>query len=174
MRDGIGKGTGFHSKIPPSRYLKTEIMSRLSALPPPVSRGNSTPSQSSLNESQEEPSFSAAMKAIISRKKKPEQTKPQSSSSSQEEAVSNSDYLEKPLLSQSANPLEFWKEMSNGDRYQQAFAKVAKFFLTPPCSTVDVERLFATAGQIYTPKRMSLNAPKVENSLFLNQNMKHV
>ena len=81
------------------------------------------------------------MKAVISRKKKPEQTKPQSSSSSQEEAVSNSDYLEKPLLSQSANPLEFWKEMSNGDRYQQAFAKVAKFFLTPPCSTVDVERL---------------------------------
>ena len=117
-----------------------EIMSRLGALPPPVSRGNSTPSQSSLNESQEEPSFSAAMKAIISRKKKPEQTKPQSSSSSQEEKVEKliSDYLEKPLLSQSANPLEFWKEMSNGDRYQQAFAKVAKFFLTPPCSTVDV------------------------------------
>ena len=121
-------------------------MSWLSALPPQVFRGNSTSSQSSLNESQEEPSFSAAMKAIISRKKKPEQTKPQSSSSSQEEKVSNSDYLEKPLLSQSANPLEFWKEMSNGDRYQQAFAKVAKFFLTPPCSTVDVERLFATAG----------------------------
>ena len=83
-------------------------MSRLSTLPPPVFRGNSTSSQSSLNESQEEPSFSAAMKAVISRKKKPEQTKPQSSSSSQEEAVSNSDYLEKPLLSQSANPLEFW------------------------------------------------------------------
>ena len=125
-------------------------MSRLGALPPPVSRGNSTSSQSSLNESQEEPSFSAAMKAIISRKKKPEQTKPQSSSSSQEEKVNKliSDYLEKPLLSQSANPLEFWKEMSNGDRYQQAFANVAKFFLTPPCSTVDVERLYATAGQI--------------------------
>ena len=51
---------------------------------------------------------------------------------------------------------------------------VAKFFLTPPCSTVDVERLFATAGQIYTPERMSLLAPKVEKSLFLNQNMKHV
>ena len=151
-------------------------MSWLSALPPQVFRGNSTSSQSSLNESQEEPSFSAAMKAIISRKKKPEQTKPQSSSSSQEEKVSKliSDYLEKPLLSQSANPLEFWKEMSNGDRYQQAFAKVAKFFLTPPCSTVDVERLFATAGQIYTPGRMSLLAPKVEKSLFLNQNMKHV
>ena len=93
-----------------------EIMSRLGALPPPVSRGNSTSSQSSLNESQEEPTFSAAMKAIISRKKKP--TKPQSSSSSQEEKVSKliSDYLEKPVLSQSANPLEFWKEMSNGDR----------------------------------------------------------
>ena len=113
MRDGIGKGTGFHSKILQSRYLKTEIMSRLSSLPPPVSRGNSTPSQSFLNESQEEPSFSAAMKAIISRKKKPEQTKPQSSSSSQEEKVSKliSDYLEKPLLSQSANPPEFWKEI---------------------------------------------------------------
>ena len=149
-------------------------MSRLGALP--VSRGNSTSSQSSLNDSQEEPSFSAAMKAIISRKKKPEQTKPQSSSSSQEEKVQKliSDYLEKPLLSQSANPLEFWKEMSNGDRYQQAFAKVAKFFLTPPCSTVDVERLFATAGQIYTPERMSLLAPKVEKTLFLNQNMKEV
>ena len=33
---------------------------------------------------------------------------------------------------------------------------------TPPCPTVDVERLFATAGQIYTPERMSLLAPKVE------------
>ena len=109
-------------------------MSRLSTLPPPVFRGNSTSSQSSLNESQEEPTFSAAMKAIISRKKKPTQTKPQSSSSTQEEKVTKliSDYLEKPLLSQSVNPLEFWKEMSNGDRYQQAFAKVAKFFLTPP------------------------------------------
>ena len=35
--------------------------------------------------------------------------------------------------------------MGIGNRYQQAFAKVAKFFLTLPCSTVDVERLFATA-----------------------------
>ena len=56
---------------------------------------NSTSSQSSLYDSQEDPSFFAALKAVISRKKKPEQTKPQSSSSSQEEAVSNSDYLEK-------------------------------------------------------------------------------
>jgi len=64
--------------------------------------------------------------------------------------------------------------MGEGDRFQRAFSKVAKLYLTPPCSTVDVERLFSAGGKIYTPERICLKAPKVEKNLFLNQNMKEV
>ena len=81
------------------------------------------------------------------------------------------DYLEKPLMSQSDNPLDFWREFCNGDRFQKALSHVAKRYLTPPCSTVDVERLFSDAGDIYCDDRMNLVAPKVERILFIHQNI---
>ena len=115
------------------------------------------------------------MKAIIARKKKPSTNHSKNSVTSQAEKVTKliNDYLEKPLLSQSDNPLDFWREYTNGDRLQQALSKVAKRYLTPPCSTVDVERLFSDAGDILCENRMSLKAPKVEKILYMHQNMKH-
>ena len=116
--------------------IQEAVLAKSGSGPPPISRGDSTSSNGSLNDSQEEPTFQAAMKAIIARKKKPSKT--QNSSSCQAEKVAKmiDDYLEKPLMSQSDNPLDFWREFSNGDRFQKALSHVAKHYLTTPCSTV--------------------------------------
>ena len=68
----------------------------------------------------------------------------------------------------------FWKDMIQGDIYQRAFARVAHKWLTPPTSTVDVERLFNDAGNIVTDHRKSMGAIMLEMLLFLKQNLKKV
>ena len=78
-----------------------------------------------------------------------------------------------PIRAILSDYLKYECEFSNGDRFQKAFSQVAKRYLTPPCSTVDVERLFSDAGDIYCDDRMSLKAPKVERILFIHQNVKH-
>ena len=64
--------------------------------------------------------------------------------------------------------------MSQRDIYQRAFARVARKWLTPPASTIDVERLFSDAGNITTDKRKQMNAITLMMLLFLKQNLKKV
>ena len=113
-------GAVYESNMPIESYIESGHVSH------PI-----TPIPDSLNDSQEKPSFQAAMKAIIARKKKTSKTQNSSTSYAEKVAKMIDDYLEKPLMSQSDNLLDFWREFSNGDRFQKAFSQVAKRYLTP-------------------------------------------
>ena len=56
-----------------------------------------------------------------------------------------SSYATSPLEKMDKSISFFWKNMAQGDKYEKAFSEVAKKWLTPPPSNVDVERLFSAA-----------------------------
>ena len=69
------------------------------------------------------------------------------------------------------NALEFWKVKSSSMKsVDRAAAKLAEIYLTPPPTSVDVERLFSTAGDIITPERNRLNPETASKVLFLKEN----
>ena len=53
-------------------------------------------------------------------------------------------------------------------------SKLAQYYLTSPACSVDVERLFSTAGDIITDERNLLNPETAEKLLFCRENLKHV
>ena len=65
-------------------------------------------------------------------------------------------------MSQSTKPVE------------RAAAKLAEFYLTPPPSSVDVERLFSTAGDILTNERNRMLPQNAAKILFLRENLPNV
>ena len=96
------------------------------------------------------------MKSIMSRKKpaKTEQKPAKNSVESHEDKIKQllSDYSSSPLEKMDQSISFFWRNMSQGDKYQKAFSQVAKRYLTPPPSSVDVERLFSTCGNVSSDK----------------------
>lgn len=71
--------------------------------------------------------------------------------------------------------LKYWKDKmekakQENDEVKIAFCVVAKKYLTPPPSTVDVERLFSTCGNILTAKRNRLLPANLEKLVFLRTN----
>ena len=50
-------------------------------------------------------------------------------------------------------------------------SKLAAHYLTPPATSVDVERLFSTAGDILTPERNRLCPETAEKVLFFRENL---
>ena len=53
-------------------------------------------------------------------------------------------------------------------------SKLAEYYLTPPATSVDVECLFSTAGDILTQERNKLNPQNAAKILFLRENLKLV
>ena len=51
---------------------------------------------------------------------------------------------------------------------------MAVTYLTPPPTSVDVERLFSIAAQISSDKRNRLNPENAEKNLFLRENVPRV
>ena len=49
-------------------------------------------------------------------------------------------------------------------------AKLACYYLTPPPTSTDVERLFSIAGNILTDSRNRLTPENLEKLLFIRQN----
>ena len=131
----------------------------------PVTRSGSASSTTSANESSEAMGLEAMMKSIIS-KKKPKVKK----TCSQDQAICQmiEDYANKPVVN---NCFDYWREMAKGDRMQSEFARLARRFLTPPATTVDVERLFSTAGSILTDKRNRLKGDNLEKLLFCRETL---
>ena len=71
--------------------------------------------------------------------------------------------------------IQFWKHKSLSLKpIDKEMAKLAQFYLTPPPTSVDVERLFSTAGDILTNERSTLNPENAEKILFCRENFKHV
>ena len=126
-----------------------------------------------MNDSAEEQSFEAAMKAIISRKKpaKADQSC-KTVSESHEEKIRQmlSDYSSNPLEKMDQSISFFWRNMSQGDKYQKAFSEVAKKYLTPPPSSVDVERLFSTCGNVSSDKPILL-PETLKRRVFLRESL---
>ena len=65
-------------------------------------------------------------------------------------------YATSPLEKMDKSISFYWKNMAQGDKHEKAFSEVAKKWLTPPPSSVDVERLFSTAGNVTPDKRKAI------------------
>ena len=93
-------------------------------------------------------------------------TTPQAPSvESLEEEIST--YLSSPCEEVDINPLNFWKE--NSEKYQKLTPLVKKV-LSVPSSSAAVERLFSTAGKVFTPERCRLNDSRFSKLMFIRCN----
>ena len=79
-------------------------------------------------------------------------------------------YLQSERVSMTTNPLQFWKE--NESRYS-SLAKIAREVLGVPSSSAAVERLFSTAGKIFSPERCRLTDNRFEQLMFIRCNNCH-
>jgi zinc finger BED domain-containing protein 1 (E3 SUMO-protein ligase ZBED1) len=73
-------------------------------------------------------------------------------------------YLEKPLLSRTEYPIEYWTFNENNLKY------VALKYLCIPGSSTPAERIFSKAGQLVTERRNRLSGKHINALLFLNVN----
>ena len=77
--------------------------------------------------------------------------------------------------SREKSPLEYWKNLSLSQcLVEQNLAKIAKKYLTPPPTSVDVERLFSTAGNILTDKRNRIRPENLQQLVFLRENLPRI
>jgi hypothetical protein len=72
--------------------------------------------------------------------------------------------LKAPRLDIESEPLLYWKNEHSFPLIKQL---VKKYLCAPP-SSVESERLFSTAGNIYTNKRNKLSGEHAEQQLFLH------
>ena len=85
------------------------------------------------------------------------------------------EYSNSPVMKEDGDVFDFWKGMSQSTkRIERAAAKLAEYYLTSPPSSVDVERLFSTAGDIITNERNRLLPENAAKVLFLKENLPHV
>ncbi|XP_070408501.1 zinc finger BED domain-containing protein 4-like [Nothobranchius furzeri] len=77
-------------------------------------------------------------------------------------------YLSEPPIPRSASPLAFWK--TNKERFPD-LAKVARAYLSAPCTSVESERLFSAASNIVDEHRNRLMPEKAEMLLFIKKNL---
>lgn len=77
-------------------------------------------------------------------------------------------YLLEPVIPDKKQPLDFWK--ANEGRFP-ALAQAAQSYLCSPCTSVDSERIFITAGLIMDDKRSRLTAKNVEMLIFGKVNL---
>ena len=79
------------------------------------------------------------------------------------------DYKTADCIELESNPLEWWR--TNELKYPH-IAKMAKFYLAVPATSVASERVFSTAGDIVTASRSALSPDNVDMLIFLSKNMK--
>ncbi|KAJ4924591.1 hypothetical protein JOQ06_003544, partial [Pogonophryne albipinna] len=78
------------------------------------------------------------------------------------------DYLSEVPIPRSENPLGYWRNKQ--DRFPD-LAKVARKYLSAPCTSTDSERLFSAASHVLDEKRNRLMADKAEKLLFIKKNL---
>ena len=78
-------------------------------------------------------------------------------------------YLRQPNIPRQQSPLLWWKL---NERNYVRVAEVARRYLSAPSTSVASERLFSSAGEMYSDTRSRLAPERAEMLLFINQNMK--
>ena len=97
--------------------------------------------------------------------------KPQNNSNDNIEFVLQN-YLDEGCIEDDDDPLLYWKHKSNSPNpIEQNLSTLAVEYLTPQPTSVDVERLFSTAGDIFTNERNRLTPEHGEQILFCRENM---
>ena len=60
-------------------------------------------------------------------------------------------YCSEPPLDDGQSTFQYWKHKSESiDPMERCLAQVAQIYLTPTATSADIERLFSTAGDIFT------------------------
>ena len=70
---------------------------------------------------------------------------------------------------------KWWKNFEEksaltNDNLRLSLCNIARKYLTPPPSYINVERLFSSAGQAMDEKRANLKPENLDNILFLREN----
>ena len=79
-------------------------------------------------------------------------------------------YANKPVESCG---ISFWKEMSkSNDSIERALSECARKWLTPPASTISVERLFSVGAGVCPDKRKSLTPLNISLLMFSREAMR--
>ena len=78
-------------------------------------------------------------------------------------------YANLPELEDEDSPLTWWK--NNAINFP-LMSKLARKYLAIPASSVESERMFSTAGDIYNPRRSRLLPKNAEMLLFLHHNLR--
>ena len=85
------------------------------------------------------------------------------------------EYSNSTVMEEEEDVFEYWKSMSLSTKpVERAAAKLAEYYLTPPPTSVDVERLFSTAGDVITNERNRLLPENAAKVLFLRENLPRV
>ncbi len=75
--------------------------------------------------------------------------------------------MKSPTILRKEDPFQFWER--NYKIFPHLATLVYKFLAIPPTSA-DSERLFSSAGNFMTPKRISINCDKLNMLVFLRSN----
>ena len=78
------------------------------------------------------------------------------------------DFLSEDPIGRKKDPLGYWRYKK--ERYP-ALAKVARKYLSAPCTSTDSERLFSAASHVLDAKRNRLKCDKAEMLLFIKKNL---
>ena len=71
--------------------------------------------------------------------------------------------------------MDFWREYSETDDiWKKSLAEVAKKYLTPLASTIDVERLFSSTADILSNDRNRLLPQNARKILFLRESLTYL
>lgn len=82
-----------------------------------------------------------------------------------------SKYLSEPLPPKRDDPLLWW---SNNRNVYPRLARLALRFLCVQGTSTPIERIWSVAGNILTPKRASMDTDKVEQHVFLSENVEYI
>ena len=84
-------------------------------------------------------------------------------------------YDQANAIDSKGSSLHYWKN-EHDTRHPVALlmSKLACYYLTPPPTSTDVERLFSIAGNILTDSRNRLTPENLEKLLFIRQNLPYL
>ena len=80
-------------------------------------------------------------------------------------------YCSEAPLDDGQSTFQYWKHKSESiDPMERYLAQVAQIYLTPTATSADIERLFSTAGDIFTNEKNRLLPENGEKILFCREN----